>query len=394
MYQERDGYVLVPRHYLDYSKHNVRWIGPESYPLLTETCTIAPFGRSEGERNIQQEAFDFLADYCMNPAEADSIVSLRCGGGKTCIALRGAFDLGYHFIILAHTTDILLNWKEELLQHTSVKEEDIGEIISGTFNLKPITLALIPSVLALSEDRVDAIRHLFGTVIVDECHHMAAEAFSKVSSIFSGRRIGLSATLAREDGLSFVYYLAFGKKLFFREIRRKKAEVFLKRIDADADDMPDNYAQATSRLSTSKTYLETLAADIREGYRQQHKQLIVSTRKEMLYSLQGLLADLDPGINIRETPATERQVNLRTKRIVLSIDRYGKEGLNEPSLTQLRVVTPVKDPNAIVQMVGRLERGDTIMQAFFYAANYVPFLKTLHKAKEALVRHQYLVKEA
>lgn len=392
LYAEREGYVLAPRHYLDLAEVQPEWIGPRSYPTLDDRCSITPWGRTPDEVTIQKDAFSFLADYGQNPAEADSIVSLRCGGGKTCIGLRGAFDLGYHTVIVAHTQDILNNWYEEIRAHTTVT--DVGRVISGEYELRPVTLALIQSVLALPEERLHEMSSRFGTVLLDEMHHLSGTEFSKVGNAFSGRRIGLSATLAREDGLSFVYYLALGRRVFFRETVRKRADVFFRRIAVDDLDFPDNYARATTALALSSQYLAAIESDVRQAYASQHKQILLSSRVEVTNALAARLQDLHPGVNTADTRAEIRHQNIRTKPIVIATDSLGKEGLNEPGLTQLRVVTPVRDSNAIAQMVGRLERGDTVMEAYFYAARHRAFQNTLHRAKEALVRHQYFVQEA
>jgi superfamily II DNA or RNA helicase len=391
LYRIDGDYLVAPRHFKNLRKTAYTWVGPGDYPELKSRSNIQPHGQTEADVQIQKDAFKFLAEFDVNPALSDAFVCLRCGGGKTCIGLRAAYDRGQHFIVIAHTKDILSNWHEEISKHTDA--QNVGAIISREYNPQEITLALTQTLAALPEDKLKSLRHQFGTVILDEVHHYSAEEFSVVSNNFSGRRIGLSATMVREDGASFIYRHAMGKKTFYREIARKQAEVYFKHIRTNDVRFSADYAKSTSMLTESRDYMGQIVADILEGYRGNHKQLVLSNRKDMLLRLSEDLKDINPGLNIGSTPATERKKNLRTKAVILAVDQLGREGLNEPDLTQLRVLTPVKDHNALVQMVGRLERGNTEMQAFFYAANYVPFVKTMHKAKEALIHNNYLIQE-
>lgn len=389
---------MAPRHYLEvtdlsYPDSTTTWVGPTEWPVLSSTCSIQPWGIDDSAEAVQREAFEFFRQYGSNPAESDKMLSLRCGGGKTCISIRAAYDLGYHFLIVAHTKEILENWKDELLRWTSLGESDIGEIVSGKDDRKEVTLALIQSLMAFDDDTLEEIGAQFGTVIFDEVHHLSGQEFSRVGNAFPGVRIGASATLDREDGLSWVFHSAIGTNLFFRELRRKKARVILRRIPVSDIVFDDNYARATTSLSESSQYLDALEYYIRQGYAAMHKQLVLSSRKELLHNLRDRLSDLDPGLNTSETKPRVRATNTHTKRINLSIDTFGKEGLNDLGLTQMHVITPVKDSNALLQMVGRLERGDKVMEAYFYAADNPMFLSTLRKTKTAFIMKQYYVEE-
>jgi superfamily II DNA or RNA helicase len=377
--------LVVPRHHLDNVGLSCSWTGPSSFPLLDDRCFITP------RDQLQEDARQFLGQHGLTPADSDVIVSLRCGEGKTFIGLRSAFDYGYHTLILAHTTDILLNWIKVVKATTTCKE--VGTIISGSFDLQPVTVALIQSLLALPPEQMEVVRKAFGCILCDEMHHLAAPIFSAVGNTFPGRRVGLSATLAREDGLSMVYYKALGKRVFWRSSARKKAAVLMRKVRVTDIDFPDNYARAVTYLENSNQYLNVLETDIRAGYDLGQKQLVICTRKVILRELERRLKDLDPGLNTRETLPDVRADNLVTKRVILSIDYFGKEGLDEASLTTIRVITPVRDRNAVTQTVGRLERdvdkGD--ITAIFYSPTYGMFLHTLQKAREALIREGYRV---
>lgn len=388
LYHEVPGYVAVPRHYLDLSKVKAVYKGPLDFPLLEGQCSIEPCSA------IQQEAMDFLAEYGPDPARSDCIISLRCGEGKTFIAIMEMFRYGYATIIFGPTTDILRNeWEKNIKLYTEV--QDVGEIISGSYNIRPITLALYDSFLALPSDKKEDLRNRFGLLIFDEVHHASARTFSEIASFFPCRRIGLSATLSREDGLSWVYYTAFGRRIFQRNSTRKKATVIFKDLNINDVDYEHNYARSVSALEKSEQYLFAIESEIRGGFTNLEKQLIICSRKSILYALSDRIKDLNHGINVYETDPEERINNLKTKSVILSIERYGKEGLSEPSLTTVRIITPFKDRNAATQIIGRLERGETSkpMVAYFYWPTYEVFMRTRQRAKRGLIRSGYEVKE-
>ena len=387
VFQETDTHILAPRHYLNLDEIDHQFVGPFDYPLLEDKCSLKPYDA------IQEEALEFLGDYSDNPARADAIVNLRCGEGKTYIGIQEAFRYGYWTFAIAPTTDILNGWKDVLEEYTTLSK--VGTVISGSFDLQPFTLALIDSVLALTEEQRRIIGETFGFILLDELHRFAAPGFSKAANAFPARRVGLTATLARDDYLSFVYYMALGNRIFYRQSSRKKANVLIKQVRVDDIQFPENYAKATTALATSDQYIERLEGDIRSDHAQGKPQLVLSSRREILYALRDRLQDLDVGVNDRFTKSAERHINLRTKMIILAIDTLAKMGLNEPRLVSLKIVTPLKDRNSLVQMVGRLERDTDEKDALatYYVPMYGPFIKTSQKTKAALTREGYRLEE-
>ena len=304
-----------------------------------------------------------------------------------------AFDYGKSTLVVAPTTIIVDQWRERLLQYTSVRE--IGSIVSGSYDIKPITLALIQSLLALGEDRVQHLADYFGLTIFDEAHKLAAPVFSRMGNAFRGRRIGLSATLNRTDGLSDVYWKALGRSIFHRISTRKKAKVLFHRTASTDVPTHKNYAKSVTMLEESAQYLSEIEADIRRDYAALRKQLILTSRRAVLAALLERLQDLSVGEIHGDVAPADRTLCLKTRRIILSEMSLGKEGLDESSLDTLRVITPIKDANALVQIVGRLEReGGQEPLAHFYSpiANGV-FMRTLDRARDSLIRSGYNVRE-
>lgn len=133
------------------------------------------------------------------------VVVLPCGAGKTIVGLAIMARLKMMTLILATNTTALRQWKRELLDKTELSEDEIGEYSGNVKAIRPITLATY-SIITSRPKKTSSFRHFalfdaqnWGLVIYDEVHLIPAPLFQVTASIQSCRRLGLTATLVRED---------------------------------------------------------------------------------------------------------------------------------------------------------------------------------------------------
>ncbi len=131
------------------------------------------------------------------------------GEGKTTMAIALIARLGLKTLVLCHKDKLIEQWREELVNLTSLKKKDIGLLQRGKFKDGKV---VIGSQRSLMNDTFDkSINELFSLVIQDETHLIGAEMFLKSFSRFNPiYRLGLSATPNREDGLEEIYRLHLG----------------------------------------------------------------------------------------------------------------------------------------------------------------------------------------
>jgi len=154
------------------------------------------------------------------PDGGSGIVVLPCGAGKTIVGIAIMNLLSTETLILVTNTIALRQWKEELLDKTHLDPEQIGEFSGEKKEIRPITIATY-NILTYRKDKNGPFLHFdlfnsknWGLIIYDEVHLLPAPVFRMTSEIQSKRRLGLTATLIREDGLEADVFSLIGPKKF------------------------------------------------------------------------------------------------------------------------------------------------------------------------------------
>ncbi len=148
------------------------------------------------------------------------VVVLPCGAGKTIVGLVAMSRLNRKTLILVTNIVAAHQWRREILNKTQVRNEDIGEYSGESKEIKPITLATY-QILTYRKKKTDPFVHYdifnrenWGLIIYDEVHLLPAPVFKFTAEIQARRRLGLTATLIREDGLEKDVFTLIGPKKF------------------------------------------------------------------------------------------------------------------------------------------------------------------------------------
>jgi len=176
-------------------------------------------GRPFGLRQYQKESVD--AFYLNGSNQGGSgVIVLPCGAGKTIVAIGAIAAVKSHTLILATNTVALRQWKSELLDKTTLREDDIGEYSGDKKEVRPVTIATY-QVLTYRKTKNSPFTHfdlfdkaLWGLVVYDEVHTLPAPVFRATASIQAKRRLGLTATLVREDGQEEEVFSLIGPKKY------------------------------------------------------------------------------------------------------------------------------------------------------------------------------------
>ena len=142
------------------------------------------------------------------------ILQLACGKGKTIIFLEYIARVQVPTLIVIDNTQLLEQWKKEIAKNLDVPG-GVGLIQGPVFDWqKPIVLTTYQTLAQRADAFPEEARRWFGLVGWDEGHHIAAPTFCRSADLFYGRRIALTATPDREDGLQVVYHHHVGKVLY------------------------------------------------------------------------------------------------------------------------------------------------------------------------------------
>lgn len=148
------------------------------------------------------------------------VIVLPCGAGKTIVGLAAMQRVGAKTLILTTNVVAVRQWRNELLDKTAIQDDDIGEYTGESKEVKPVTIATY-QILTYRRKKTDPFVHFdlfsmnkWGLVIYDEVHLLPAPVFRVTADIQATRRLGLTATLVREDKKEDEVFSLIGPKKF------------------------------------------------------------------------------------------------------------------------------------------------------------------------------------
>ncbi len=290
---------------------------------------------------------------------------LPCGSGKTVIGAAAIERVRQPALVLVHTHDLVDQWSEMLGASLGV---DPGIVSDGRVEPAPITVATVQTLAALPERDLAELGRRFGTVLLDEAHHLPAITFRTVlSSLPAKYRFGLTATPERSDGLSALLPLCIGPIVFAIGHRHL--------VDAGHLVVPEVVQVQTGCAPDAETHAELLAAltadagrnalladlackEAREG----QCVLVLSGRVQHCHALART-------ISRRGVPAEPLTGQVPRRRRTEILDRFrdgdlevlcattlADEGLDVTALSRLILATPARAEGRTIQRLGRLMR--------------------------------------
>ncbi|MES0490585.1 MAG: DNA repair helicase XPB [Leptospirales bacterium] len=193
---------------------------------LLEKCHS---GKDFEIRDYQEQAI--TAFYAGGSLEGGSgVVVLPCGAGKTIVGIGAMQKVAAQTLILVTNTLSIRQWRDELMDKTNVPLEDIGEYSGDKKEIKPITIATY-NILTHRKKKGGEFTHFhlfssnnWGLILYDEVHLLPAPVFRMTSELQAKRRLGLTATLVREDGLEEDVFSLIGPKKIdvpWKELEKK-----------------------------------------------------------------------------------------------------------------------------------------------------------------------------
>ncbi|MDC7219603.1 MAG: DEAD/DEAH box helicase [Spirochaetales bacterium] len=254
------------------------------------------------------------------PGTGFGTVVMPCGSGKTVLGIAAMAALKKQTLILTPNVASLHQWRDEILSKTNLTEDQIGEYSGEQKIIKPVTLATY-QVLVWRKDKTSPFTHFslfrendWGLIIYDEVHLLPAPVFKITAELQARRRLGLTATLIREDGAEGHVFSLVGPKRFdipWKELEQQGwiAEAYCHEIRID---LPDNlqlpYASADKRkkyrIASENPLKLQEAAELVERHKND-QVLIIGQYIDQLEKMAKLLkADLITG----KTPNADREV--------------------------------------------------------------------------------------
>jgi DNA excision repair protein ERCC-3 len=251
-------------------------------------------------------------------AGGSGVVVLPCGAGKTLVGAAAMAQAKATTLILVTNTVSGRQWKRELLARTSLTEEEIGEYSGEKKEIRPVTIATYQ---VMTTRRKGEYRHLelfdsrdWGLIVYDEVHLLPAPIFRLTADLQSRRRLGLTATLVREDGREGDVFSLIGPKRYDAPWKDIENQGWIAPADCsevrvtltDAERMSYATAEPEDRYkiaATARTKLPVIEAIVEKHSDDQ--VLVIGAYLDQLEEIAGHLGDVP--IIQGSTPNKERE---------------------------------------------------------------------------------------
>lgn len=203
------------------------FIDGEPYAITLRSRTLA--GETLTVRDYQCQAGDSFSGNSAVPG-GSGVVVLPCGAGKTMVGMYVMVKTSTKTLILVTNITAARQWKREILDKTTIPESDIKEYSGEVKEIGPITIATY-QILTYRRDKNGPFEHFgifnsenWGLIVYDEVHLLPAPVFKITADLQARRRLGLTATLVREDGHEDDVFTLIGPKKFdvpWKELERQ-----------------------------------------------------------------------------------------------------------------------------------------------------------------------------
>ena len=300
-------------------------------------------------RESQQAVYDEIED--------NSIINAWVSWGKTFTGLAIAGKLGQKTLVITHTVPLRNQWAKEVEKVYGFTPGIIG---SGKFELdSPIVIGNTQTLYR----NIPKVRQEFGTIILDEMHHVSSPTFSKViDTNYCRYKIGLSGTIERKDGKHVVFKDYFGSKVF----KPPKENFMVPTVNivrseirfADGARIP--WANRVTALANNEEYRHTVAMLAAAYAARGHKVLVVSDRVHFLKSCAELAGEnaicVTGEVSHEDRETLINEVKAGRKDILFGTQAIFSEGISVNNLSCLILGTPVNNEPLLTQLIGRISR--------------------------------------
>ena len=300
-------------------------------------------------RESQKAVYDEIKD--------NSIINAWVSWGKTFTGLAIAGKLGQKTLVVTHTVPLRNQWAKEVKKVYGIEPGIIG---SGRFELDaPIVIGNTQTLYR----NVDKIRKEFGTIILDEMHHVSSPTFSKIlDTNYCRYKIGLSGTIERKDGKHVVFRDYFGNTLF-KPPKENYMTPTVHIVPSEIrfmDGARIPWANRVTKLATDEEYQHTISMLAAAYAARGHKVLVVSDRVSFLKRCSELTGDkaicVTGEVEHEDREKLVDQILYGDAQVLYGTQAIFSEGISVDNLSCLILGTPVNNEPLLTQLVGRVIR--------------------------------------
>jgi DNA excision repair protein ERCC-3 len=327
----------------------------EGAPLAIALRSAAASGRPFLMRHYQEEAVRLFHADGSNRGGSGVIV-LPCGAGKTIVGLGVMAKLQTQTLILTANVSALRQWRDEILDKTELSPDQIGEYSGHEKEIRPVTLSTY-QLLTYRRGKAEEFLHFklfaerdWGLIVYDEVHLLPAPVFRATAELQARRRLGLTATLVREDGGEDDVFTLIGPKRYdlpWKDLERQGwiatarcTEIRIPLTTESRRQYAVADARAKFRISSTNPLKRELLAELLAEHRSD-KVLVIG---QYIDQLEAIAAETGAPLITGKTPQSERDV---------LYEQFRRGGLNLLIVSKVsNFAIDLPDANVAIQVSG------------------------------------------
>ena len=316
--------------------------------------------------------------------------------GKTVMGLKIISEKKQPALIVVHRKQLLEQWQERVQAFIGIPKQEIGIIGQGKTKIgKQITIATIQSL----PKQIEQIHNQFGTILVDECHHIPAETFrNTIDKLNTFYLYGLTATPFRkynDDKLIFAFLGEIISEITSNEIENfQHAQIIVRttNLDVPFNSKTDNFETLSKILVHDSERNKLILNDIKNEIQKGKRIAIITERREHINTLYLFLKQSyevvtlsgDDSENNRKSKwQTLQQGNFQ---ILITTGQYFGEGSDLSNISSLFLAYPFSFKGKLIQYIGRVQRSEINPTIYDYRDIKIDYLNKLFLKRNTYYR--------
>lgn len=400
--EQNENSILIPRGFLK---------------RLLEWCDEHNLAYFLSDERLAQDSFAFTSSFQLFPYQEAAVAMFKsvdqgvlvapAGAGKTIMGLELIAQKNQPALILTHRRQIYDQWLEQIESGFGIPKRKIGQM-NGLKKgpLKPVTVAMVQTLARMRD--IPPVTSMFGTVLVDECHHVPSRMFRDVVAKFPARyRFGITATPSRKynDTKLIGAYLGDIVSIINPEdVYESRSTPQVNQGMNDAVIVRDtqlafpfgstirDFKLIAKVISNDAARNRFITEDVTREVRSGQKCLILTERKEHAEMLRAYLRhDFETVLFSGDLSAHQRKIALqRVKsgrfKVLIATGQILGEGADIADLDILFLAFPISFHGKLAQYIGRICREGGPKKVYDYRDPLVPYLEKLWKKRLAYYR--------
>ncbi|NDP22897.1 MAG: DEAD/DEAH box helicase family protein [Paludibacter sp.] len=346
-------------------------------------------------REHQQDVIEIIAK------KDFGVIVAPPGSGKTIVGLKIISDKGQPALIIVHRKQLVEQWIERIETFLGIPKNEIGKIGQGKSKIgKKITIATIQS-LSKEVNKLDSTDFInsFGTIIVDECHHIPAKTYSDtIAKLQTYYLYGLTATPFRKYNDGKIIFFHLGEVIV--EIKptdilsNKQAKIIIRNTELDIpfNSKTDQFETLSKVLIHDSARNKLILEDIYKELQSGKKVVVITERKEHIETLNQYLKQAYETITLSGDDS-ESSRNLKWKtlkegnyQILITTGQYFGEGSDLQNANSLFLVYPFAFEGKLIQYIGRVQRSEVTPTIYDYRDIKIDYLNKLFLKRNTYYR--------